>query len=157
MAKHGLPSPSSTDETPLDEAPEDFLRRFFLTMNRWETEAAQRFKAAATGPHQLDPVLYDSARRAVVDDLRRIFAEFCGAATPKRGNSFSDPSAYDVEGEIIQGVLPKGKKVRIFTQQTTTGYNNRLVYTLTRNGTSWKLLDNRVRVESDGTEESWPL
>lgn len=48
--------------------------------------------------------------------------------------------------------------VKIITQQTTTGYDHKLVYTLLERPDGWRLKDNRVYIdEDDGSEQPWDL
>lgn len=108
--------------------------------------------------NEVDPELGPQASRESMEALRRIFREFCTTEEPKRGVTYSEPPEYDPEGEQILEVRPTREGVKIVTQQTTTGYDLKLIYTLVRRPDGWRLKDNRVYIdEDDGSEDPWNL
>ncbi|HEX5714640.1 MAG TPA: NTF2 fold immunity protein [Thermoanaerobaculia bacterium] len=140
------------------ESPEDFLRRFFRAMQEWEEYASRKTHEAMVSENEVDPELGDQASRESIEALRRIFREFCTTEEPERGLTYSEPPEYDPEGEKILEVRPSRGGVRIITQQTTTGYDHKLVYTLVKGPDGWRLKDNRVYIdEDDGSEQPWDL
>lgn len=90
-------------------------------------------------------------------DLRDIFRQYTTKSEPHRGLVYSEPPEYDPEGEKILEVRPTRNGVKIVTQQTKTGYNHKLVYTLVKGADGWRLRDNRVYIDEDGTEQGWDL
>lgn len=157
MASRGKGESSATTSF-TQEAPEEFLLRFFRAMREWEEFASRKGRESLISEHEADPELEEKTSRESIDALRRIFREFCTTEEPGRGLSYSEPPEYDPEGEKILEVRPARGGVKIVTQQTTTGYDHKLIYTLVKGPDGWRLKDNRVYIdENDGSEEPWDL
>lgn len=163
MAGSGKRESSGTGNSP-QEPPEEFLRRFFQAMREWEEYAAVRDEESLTSDDEdededeEDDEVGEAVSDELMEALRRIFREFCTTEEPNRGLSFSVPPQYDPEGEKILEVRPAGDEVKIVTQQTTTLFNHRLVYTLVKRPDGWRLKDDRVYISKhDGKENHLSL
>ena len=127
-------------------------------MQEWEEFASRKAQGAMVSENEVDPELEEQASRESIEALRRLFREYCTTEEPERGLSYSEPPEYDPDGEKILEVRPTREGVKIVTQQTTTGYDHKLVYTLVKRPDGWRLKDNRVYIsEYDGSEQPWDL
>ncbi len=101
--------------------------------------------------------MFDELTAMALDELDTIWREFTTARKPKRGLTYVEPPEYDPERESILRVEPIRNGARVFTHQSHTGFELELIYTLVRRSNGWRLRDNRVYLEDDGSEEPWPL
>jgi hypothetical protein len=140
----------------MSEAPEQVLKRFFAAMRQWEMDCAARDRRV-----DKDEISHDRARDECVAALKAVFAQFCTTwEKPRRaqgGYQYSTPPSYNPEGEQILNVERKGGRVIIQTQETTTGYNHRCVYTLVETENGWRIVDNRRRINPAGKKVPWDL
>ena len=153
MASHGGAESSEATK----ESPEDFLRRFFRAMKSWEEEASRLGRESLVSEHEEDPELGEKTACESIAALRKLFSSFCTTTEPRRGLQYSEPPEYDPDGEKILEVRHARGGAKIVTQQTTTGYNHKLVYSLVKRADGWRLRDNRVYIDEDGTEQRWDL
>ena len=147
-----MPISAITDSPP--DQPEEQLRLFIETMEKWESESWKAMKAAE---RTASPKSYEEAARQL---LVSIFQKFC---TPKKRTygrvdnlSLAQPSDYCSQNLVLAARESSPRRAVFVATSARRGWASKWVFVLLKQGGRW-LVDNKKGISDDGSESSWWL